>query len=210
MAVCTKEGPRESNLRVTSGLDEVDAGVNTVVGHLETVNAVLLLEVGVITGLDVVDDGLPAAMSVCTVVVTPAMTHHSSLLTKSPKPGVSTTVSLRRTPFSSISVLRSVRVWVGRCARVSGPNSRPRSALTSANRLDVDSLATVRSGLGDNLGLVKFGLEKSVDERRLAETRLACAHCQHRPFTTMGHAGSVRLTYRQPWRRTGILDCISG
>lgn len=139
------------------------------------------------------------------------MTHHSSLLTKSPKPGVSTTVSLRRTPFSSISVLQSVRVWVG-CARARPPNARPHSALTSADGLDVDSLATVRSGLGDDLGLVELGLEKSVDERRLAETRLACAHCQHRPFTTMGHAGSDRsvLTYRQPWRRTGILDCISG
>ena len=31
--------------------------------------------------------------------------HESSLLTKSPKPGVSTTVNRRRTPFSSISAL---------------------------------------------------------------------------------------------------------
>ena len=31
--------------------------------------------------------------------------HEFSLLTKSPKPGVSTTVSRRRTPFSSISAL---------------------------------------------------------------------------------------------------------
>jgi hypothetical protein len=33
-----------------------------------------------------------------------SQTHHSSLFTKSPNPGVSTTVSLRRTPFSSMSV----------------------------------------------------------------------------------------------------------
>lgn len=50
---------------MTSGLNEVDAGVDTVVSHLEAVDAVLLLEVGVITGLDVVDDGLPAVLSVC-------------------------------------------------------------------------------------------------------------------------------------------------
>lgn len=36
-----------------------------------------------------------------------AVHYLSSLLMKSPKPGVSTTLSFRRTPFSSISVLRT-------------------------------------------------------------------------------------------------------
>jgi hypothetical protein len=55
---------------VTGGLDKVDAGVNTRVGHLETVHTVLLLEVEVIARLNVVEDGLPALLVVDEVAET--------------------------------------------------------------------------------------------------------------------------------------------
>ena len=46
---------------MTGRLDEVQAGVNTVVDDLLTVDAVFLFEVGVKPGLDVLDDGFPAS-----------------------------------------------------------------------------------------------------------------------------------------------------
>lgn len=45
---------------MTGRLNEVDACVDTVIHHLVTVNAVLLLEIGIETGLNVVEDGPPA------------------------------------------------------------------------------------------------------------------------------------------------------
>ena len=45
-------------------LDEVQAGVNTIVHHLLPVDAVLLLEISIETGFDVLDDGLPALVVV--------------------------------------------------------------------------------------------------------------------------------------------------
>ena len=44
---------------MTGGLDEVEASVNTVVYNLETVDAVLLLQVRVKTRLDVIENGSP-------------------------------------------------------------------------------------------------------------------------------------------------------
>jgi len=46
---------------MAGGLDEVDASVNTVIDQLCSVHPVLLLEVRVEPGLDVVNDRLPAA-----------------------------------------------------------------------------------------------------------------------------------------------------
>jgi hypothetical protein len=94
---------------VTRRLDKVDASVHAVVDELGAIDAVLLLEVGVESGLDVVDNGLPAIRTVRPDDLTVIWTHLSSLLTKSPKPGVSTTVNLSRTPFSSISAETSAR-----------------------------------------------------------------------------------------------------
>lgn len=51
---------------MTRRLDEVDASVDAVVDELGPVDAVLLLEVGVESGLDVVDNGLPATRTVRT------------------------------------------------------------------------------------------------------------------------------------------------
>lgn len=45
---------------MTGGLDEVQASVDAVVDHLLAVDAVLLLEVGVEAGLDVVENRFPA------------------------------------------------------------------------------------------------------------------------------------------------------
>ena len=51
---------RRHDSRVTSGLDEVEACVNTVVDNLGPVDTVLLLEIAVEAGIDVLDDGNPA------------------------------------------------------------------------------------------------------------------------------------------------------
>lgn len=93
-------------VRVTSGLDKVEAGVDAVVDHLLAIDAALLLEVGIESGLDILEDGPPAAQLASQNCgrARYLQTHLSSLLTKSPKPGVSTTVRRRRTPFSSISL----------------------------------------------------------------------------------------------------------
>lgn len=45
---------------MTSGLDEVQAGVNAVINNFLAVNPVLLLQVGVESRLDVIHNGLPA------------------------------------------------------------------------------------------------------------------------------------------------------
>lgn len=88
---------------MTGGLDEVEAGVDAIVYDLLTVNTVLLLQVGVKTRLDVVQDGPPTRITCQEGSLDGKFSHLSSLLTKSPKPGVSTTVRCRRTPFSSMS-----------------------------------------------------------------------------------------------------------
>lgn len=45
---------------MASGLDKVDTGVNTIVDQLQPVDPVLLLEIRVKAGLNVVNDRLPA------------------------------------------------------------------------------------------------------------------------------------------------------
>jgi hypothetical protein len=90
---------------MTCWLDEVDAGVYAVIDQLQPVDPILLLQVGVEAGLDIVDDWLPANGSHSARGAGRFwIAHLSSLFTKSPKPGVSTTVNLKRTPFSSMSI----------------------------------------------------------------------------------------------------------
>ncbi len=95
------------NSRVASRLDKVQAGMDAIVHDFLPVDAVFLFEVRVETGFDVLNDRFPARME--HVRIRQGMndwnclTYLSSLLTKSPKPGVSTTVRRRRTPFSSMS-----------------------------------------------------------------------------------------------------------
>jgi hypothetical protein len=57
---CTTWNVEKVCARVTSGLDKVEAGVDTIVDNFLTVDAVLLLEVGIEPRLDVLEDGLPA------------------------------------------------------------------------------------------------------------------------------------------------------
>ena len=52
---------RTFDVRVTSRLDKVEAGVDTVVNDLLAVDATLLLEVRIESRLNIVEDGLPAA-----------------------------------------------------------------------------------------------------------------------------------------------------
>ena len=91
-------------LRVSSGLNEVKTRVHAVINNLLAVDAVLLLEVRVEPRLDVFDDRPPARPTVRGDRAVFKGTHLSSLFTKSPNPGVSTTVRCRRTPFSSMSM----------------------------------------------------------------------------------------------------------
>jgi len=93
------------HVRVSRGLDEVQACMDTVVHDLLSVDTVLLLQVRVKTRLDVLHNGSPTES--CLVrdsFFSRQNVYLSSLLVKSPKPGVSTTVKCRRTPFSSMSL----------------------------------------------------------------------------------------------------------
>jgi hypothetical protein len=92
---------------VTGWLDEVQASMDAVVGYFLPVDTVFLFEIRVKTRFNVLNNGFPARTEYIRVRggktgETDSM-YLSSLLTKSPKPGVSTTVRRRRTPFSSMS-----------------------------------------------------------------------------------------------------------
>lgn len=123
---------------MTSRLDEIETGVDAIVNNLLPVDAVLLLEVRVETSLNVLHDRLPATPGRVSggKRSSAIWTYHSSLLTKSPNPGVSTTVNRRRTPFSSISdtgpseyTLASARVYYSPALMLSMATVEGRSAL---------------------------------------------------------------------------------
>ncbi len=58
-------GAREvCNIRVARGLDEVEASVNTVVNNFLPVDAVLLFQVRVETGFNVLNNRLPATQQI--------------------------------------------------------------------------------------------------------------------------------------------------
>lgn len=62
---------------------------------------------------DIFDDGIPAN-AVSTNLLYPfliANAYHRSLLTWSPYPGVSTMLSLKRTPFSSMTIMTASSVY---------------------------------------------------------------------------------------------------
>ena len=88
-------------------------------------------------------------------------THLASLLTKSPNPGVSTTVRRRRTPSSSISAVVSKSV------------QKRTGARTCANALDSDGFRTLGAGRDGLLGWIERGVEEGINEGRLAKARLA-------------------------------------
>ena len=112
---------------MTTRVDEVETTVHSVVFNISTIQTGLVTEKLVILLIDVVYDGLPAATSKTwkqdmdhgrsrTGEITLRCTYHFSLLTASPNPGVSTTVSLSLTPFSSMStvVASILTVWAMR------------------------------------------------------------------------------------------------
>ena len=94
----------------------------------------------------------------------------SSLFTKSPKPGVSTTVSFKRTPFSSISVqpLSAFKssLITRRCQATT-------SQLTSTGGFNLYRPASICAWRWDLLGMVELGLEEGIDQGGFAETGLA-------------------------------------
>ena len=91
--------------------------------------------------------------------------HLSSLFTKSPKPGVSTTVSLNRTPFSSMSAeIDSIVTVFGRSTCGGSGSLRGYSAVLRGE--------PTSGGCGV--------LEERIDERRLAQPRLADDHRSER------------------------------
>ncbi len=129
---------------MTCGLDEVKTGVDAVVNDFLPVDAVLLLEVRVEAGLNVLNDRLPARLERVSQNRRNRtnLTYHSSLLTKSPKPGVSTTVRRRRTPFSSMSdaglsedALGSARAYYSPALMLSMATVEGRSALGGTGTL---------------------------------------------------------------------------
>jgi hypothetical protein len=126
---------------VTSRLDEIDTSVNTVINQFQPVDPVLLLKVGVESSVNVVDNGFPAGSSALGTEGPEREAHLSSLLTKSPKPGVSTTVNFSRTPASSISDCQLIPV------ERSGPCSLPALMLSMLTVLPLSV-----PGVGISLG----------------------------------------------------------
>jgi hypothetical protein len=107
------------NLRVTRWLNEVQACMDTIVNNFLTVDLVLVFQILVKSRLYILDNWSPAE-EVSQKKMRVGWEEHnanlSSLLTKSPKPGVSTTVKRRRTPFSSISVVLQFSGQIGRAS----------------------------------------------------------------------------------------------
>ncbi len=113
-------------------------------------------------------------MSAAALSGTRKPTHDSSLFTKSPKPGVSTTVNLSLTPPSSMSVRTSSPSSASRSALLRSSARPPRRPLrTRTNLLDLHGPSAVRPGEWQLLGPVQRRLEEGVDEGRLAKAGFA-------------------------------------
>ena len=185
-----------SDVRMTSGLNEVEAGVDTVVHNFLPVDAVLLLQVGVKTGLDVIQDRPPTEMTCQRRCDDRKFPNLSSLLTKSPKPGVSTTVRCRRTPFSSMSDgmhLNGKR------------RKKKREQRTCTDAFNGDCLWML-SGGGERLfGRVERGVEESVNERRLSEARFALGIVSRRGGWRRGRDGPTTMVVNWKPLRTLFL-----
>lgn len=102
----------------------------------------------------------------------PKQPHPSSLLIKSPNPGVSTTVRRSLTPFSSISVEGGQSF--GSTSRTTNGPKKKESIRTGGDGFDGDGLRTVVVRLRDVLFRVQGRVEEGVDQGRLAETGFAC------------------------------------
>lgn len=88
-------------------LNEEKAAVNTCILDVTfSLSCKFLAEVGRVLIFDVFDDGVPATGSQSRYLSVALLTkaYHRSLLTWSPYPGVSTMLSLKRTPFSSMTI----------------------------------------------------------------------------------------------------------
>lgn len=142
---------KSSNLRMTSRRYEVETSMNTVIHQFATVYTVLLFQVGITSRFNAIEDRFPASkgkewegVSV-SVGVNCTVLYLSSLLTKSPKPGVSTTVNRNFTPFSSISEVMDLTStvwgdsWVSSTFSLGGYNWVLKSVLTKVDLPRPDS-----------------------------------------------------------------------
>jgi hypothetical protein len=149
--------------------------MHAVVDELGSVDAVLLLEVGVEPGLDVVDNGLPATRMVR------ANTHFRIAPENPPLVVVDKVAETGRVDDSQLEthpVLFDLCRNFSKAADGSPSGSaqmmqRLEPSLTCAGTLNLNRLAAVLSRLRDRLGAVQLGLEEGVDERGLAEAGLA-------------------------------------
>lgn len=141
---------------MTSRLDKVDTSVNTIIHEFESIHSVFLIEIGVESRFDIIDNWFPADHSnllapLLLLLVLTKWTYLSSLLTKSPKPGVSTIVNFNLTPFSSISVFNQHGVKIqGGCA------------LTCTNTFNLYCFTSICSRSWNLFRLIEFGLEQGV------------------------------------------------
>ena len=161
------------HLRVTSGLYKVQTSMYTIVYNLLSVDAVFLFQVRVKARLNIVNDRLPAeswivserTLSFKRLKEVEKDNHLSSLLTKSPNPGVSTTVKRRRTPFSSMSEVIPISNYDFIC--------REKELHTSTDAFNWNGLRPLRRR-GKNFFLrIEGSIKQSVDERRLSQSRFA-------------------------------------
>jgi hypothetical protein len=162
-------GDKGRGVRVTGRLDEVDTSVNSIVVELESVHAVLLLEVGVVSSFDVVNDGFPS-------------THrHRSAPQESQS--ISSRLEIARLDFT-----QQFSEEGGEDARIIVVDeiTEPRSvdnveSKTDARLFDVGGRALDGDGwwpLGAGRRMRLFGLdgggEEGVDKGGLSETRFTC------------------------------------
>lgn len=115
--------------------------MDTIVNNFLTVDLVLVFQVLVKSRLNILYDRSPAKVVFQRekrMGWEEQSADLSSLLTKSPKPGVSTTVKRRRTPFSSISIVWSFSEphW----ARVTRMEDEPALMLSMATVLGFSAL----------------------------------------------------------------------
>ena len=154
---------KEPDERVTSRLDEVQTCVDSVVSDLDTVDAVLLLEIRIKAGLDVLDDRFPAnglrskhARDVDgydePIVVVDEVTEAGRINNSETKANAILLNILRMR--SADATLRLMR------------------AITGAYALDSHSRRPLVTGSERYLGGIEGSIEEGVDESRFAEPGL--------------------------------------
>ena len=106
--------------RVSGGLNKIDTRMNTIINNIRPVRFILCLKIRIKSRFNTFQNGFPTKKKTSINSFYDRI-YLSSLLTKSPNPGVSTTLSLNRTPFSSISALIALILTVCGTSTEVGP-----------------------------------------------------------------------------------------